>query len=87
VAEDLMTVDEVARRAKLSPKTVRRAIRSGELVAYKLRGRLRIPPQEYLAWVRRAAYVPPIPDTESITPVAPQCGSLAALRRIEGGAA
>jgi excisionase family DNA binding protein len=82
-----MTVDEVADRARLSPKTVRRAIRSGELAAYKLRGRLRIPTQEYLAWVRRAVYVPPIPESESITPVAPPCGSRASLRRIEGGSA
>jgi excisionase family DNA binding protein len=34
VAEDFMTVDEVAKRAKLSAKTLRRAIRSGELAAY-----------------------------------------------------
>lgn len=87
VAADFMTVDEVAGRVKLSPKTVRRAIGSGELVAFKLRGQLRIPPEEYLAWVQRAAYVPSKPEAGPVSPVAPPCGSPAALRRIEGEAA
>lgn len=48
---DLLTIDEVARRVRLSTWAVRRAISRGELVAYKPGGRLRIPIHAVDAWL------------------------------------
>ena len=80
----LLTVREVAERSKLSEKTVRRAIHSGELEAKKLRGCWRIREAAYEAWVDSGDL--PAPRVVVLpTPAAPASrSSLAALRRIEG---
>jgi excisionase family DNA binding protein len=87
VAEELLTVEEVARHAKLSQKTVWREIGRGNLKAYKLSGRWRIRIADCEAWIDRAAYAPEQVDARSHAPATPSRGSLAALRRIEGEAA
>ena len=85
---DLLTVPEVAQLARLSEKTVYRAIRCGELRASKLRGLWRIRRDDYEDWLRGAAYVPetrPVAKSDQAAPSAR--GSRAALRRIESEAA
>lgn len=67
VVSPLLTLEQVCERVQLSPWAVRRAIRRGELVAYKLRGRLRIPAPAVEEWVRASVVEP-----ESVPPVAEQ---------------
>jgi excisionase family DNA binding protein len=60
----LLTVKEVAVACQLSEKAVRRAIDDGELIAIKLRSRLRVTPDDFHAWIvsqreRRTRQVPP----------------------------
>lgn len=40
--EDLLTIPDVARILKMSEKSVRRYIKSGELIAYEIGGKYRI---------------------------------------------
>jgi excisionase family DNA binding protein len=87
VAEELLTVEEVARLAKLSAKTVWREIGRGNLRAHKLSGRWRIRTEDCQGWIDRAAYAPGKVDSRPHVPPSPSCGSLAALRRIESEAA
>jgi excisionase family DNA binding protein len=47
----LLTVKEVAVACQLSEKAVRRAIDDGELVAIKLRSRLRVTPDDFQSWI------------------------------------
>ncbi len=47
----LLTVSDVAETTGLSPNAVYRAIWDGELRASKLRGRLRIQPADFDAWI------------------------------------
>lgn len=47
----LLTLPEVCARVRLSPWAVRRAIGRGELFAYKLAGRLRIPEEALEDWL------------------------------------
>jgi excisionase family DNA binding protein len=47
----LLSVKEIAGACQLSEKAVRRAIDDGELVAVKLRSRLRVTPQDFDAWI------------------------------------
>lgn len=54
----LLTLSEVCARVRLSPRAVRRAIGRGDLVAYKLAGRLRIPEQAVQDWLRAGAIQP-----------------------------
>ncbi len=60
----LLTLEQVCERVQLSPWAVRRAISHGELLAYKLRGRLRIPASAVEDWVRASLIEPDI-----ITPI------------------
>jgi excisionase family DNA binding protein len=46
-----MTVKEVAVACQLSEKAVRRAIDDGELVAIKLRSRVRVSPDAFQEWI------------------------------------
>jgi excisionase family DNA binding protein len=48
---ELLTPDDVARLTGLSAYTIRAAVRDGELAASKLRGRIRIHPDDLAAWV------------------------------------
>lgn len=50
-ATRLLTVREVASTCQLSEKAIRRAIDDGELVAVKLRSRLRVTPDDLQAWI------------------------------------
>lgn len=87
VSAQLLTVAEVAARAAVSAKTVRREIDRGELLATKIGRCLRIPEEAFGAWiadgrVARGATRPASPRASSPGEV----GSLARLRAIEGNA-
>lgn len=82
---ELLTPEDVAQRCHLSVKAVYRAISCGDLPAAKLRGRLRVHPDDLDAWivrsqvrvqVRPACF--PVPS-----PAAPVRATLHALRSIE----
>jgi excisionase family DNA binding protein len=60
----LLTLEEVCERVRLSPWAVRRAIRRGELRAYKLRGRLRIPADSVEDWLQASVVESEIVGTE-----------------------
>lgn len=53
--EALLRVDEVARLARVSTKTVYRAIKSGRLRAYRVGSQLRIPESAVWAWLELEA--------------------------------
>jgi excisionase family DNA binding protein len=46
-----LSADECARRAMLSRKAIYRAIESGELLAFRVRARLRVPEEEFGRWM------------------------------------
>jgi excisionase family DNA binding protein len=46
-----LSADECARRAMLSRKAIYRAIESGELLAFRVRARLRVPEEEFRRWM------------------------------------
>jgi excisionase family DNA binding protein len=46
-----LSTDECARRAMLSRKAIYRAIDSGELLAFRVRARLRVPEEEFGRWM------------------------------------
>jgi excisionase family DNA binding protein len=50
-AATFLSTDECARRAMLSRKAVYRAIASGELLAFRVRARLRVPEEEFSRWM------------------------------------
>jgi excisionase family DNA binding protein len=82
----LLTVREVADRARFSVKTVRRAIERGQLIASKVSGRWLVWESDFLAWIDRGRYVPQSASHASVDPVVPVRGSRAALREIEAQA-
>lgn len=47
----LLTTEDVARLSGFSRKTVRRAIKAGELVASSVRGEYRIWPEDFRRWI------------------------------------
>lgn len=49
--ESLMSIDEVADIVGLSPHSVRRAIRDGQLQAIRLRRSLRVHPDDLARWL------------------------------------
>jgi excisionase family DNA binding protein len=51
LAAIFLSTDECARRAMLSRKAIYRAIESGELVAFRVRARLRVPEEEFSRWM------------------------------------
>lgn len=53
--DELLTVADVARRARLSESTVRRAIRRGDLHAVRLCSRLRVSPADFDRWFMDSA--------------------------------
>lgn len=57
------SIDDVARLTQLAPRTVRRAINDGELVACQLRRQFRIPADALCAWAA-ASVVTPRPAIE-----------------------
>jgi excisionase family DNA binding protein len=46
-----LSADECARRAMLSRKAIYRAIEGGELLAFRVRARLRVPEDEFSRWM------------------------------------
>jgi excisionase family DNA binding protein len=60
---EFMTVAEIAGMVKLHEKVIRRAYESGELRAYKPRGRIRIRRSDVEAWIE-ANQVQPYPVQE-----------------------
>jgi excisionase family DNA binding protein len=61
-----LSADECARRAMLSRKAIYRAIESGELLAFRVRARLRVPEEEFGRWMTA--------DPVSSTPSGPSHG-------------
>lgn len=59
----VLTVDEVAARVRLSPWAVRRAIKDFELDAIKVRGRLRIPCESLDAWLEASRIRPVVAES------------------------
>lgn len=57
-AEQLLSVRDVAEAAQLEAETIRRAIRAGELRASKMRGRLRIRPEDFADWIESTRIEP-----------------------------
>ena len=50
----LLTINEVARREYVSPRTVRRQIENGELPYYRIGRAIRISEEDFAAFLRRA---------------------------------
>jgi excisionase family DNA binding protein len=85
-----LSADECARRAMLSRKAIYRAIDSGELLAFRVRARLRVPEEAFNHWmtadpVSSAPSGPP----EGISPrrPAPASSFRSVLRSVERGEA
>ena len=83
---DALTVAEVAHELRLSEKTVRRAISSGDLVAHKLCAHWRIFRDALDAWVEagRNAAERPVRRPRRVQQLRRQRGSLRALEMAEG---
>lgn len=88
---ELLSPDDAAQIVRLSAYTVRQAIREGELRASKLRGRLRIHPDDLAAWIDqgRLATIKPAARGTAAAPLparsiaAPPAGSTRdAVRRL-----
>lgn len=54
----LLSVADVAIVVGMSEHTIRQAIRDGDLVASKLRGRIRIDPRDVLRWINDSTITP-----------------------------
>jgi excisionase family DNA binding protein len=78
---DALTVAEVAHELRLSEKTVRRAISSGDLVAHKLCAHWRIFRNDVDAWVEAGRNVAerPVRRRRRVYQLSRQRGSLRAL--------
>jgi hypothetical protein len=81
----VLTTQDVARLSGFATKTVLRAIRAGDLVASKVRGKYRVWPADYRRWIdgRRVA---PSPNSSEGAPVPlplPVSGSASRLRALE----
>jgi excisionase family DNA binding protein len=50
-SDSLLSPRQVATRLGLSPRTVRRAIESGDLPGFRLRSRLRVRPDDLEQWI------------------------------------
>jgi excisionase family DNA binding protein len=85
-----LSTDECARRAMLSRKAIYRAIEGGELLAFRVRGRLRVPEAEFGRWMTAdpVSSAPPAPpQPTSVRKPAPAASFRSVLRTIEGGQA
>lgn len=69
---ELLTPDDVARITGLSIHTVRAAVRAGELPASKLRGRIRIHPDDLATWVDENRIHPETTTLERPTQLQPR---------------
>ena len=85
-----LSADECARRAMLSRKAIYRAIESGELLAFRVRARLRVPEEEFSRWMT----ADPVSSTPSGTShgisartPAPASSFRSVLRTVERGPA
>jgi excisionase family DNA binding protein len=67
VNERLLTVCEIAEWARVSERTVRRAIAAGHLLAGRAEGQLRIDPADARQWIFGEAASPTPLSAESIT--------------------
>jgi excisionase family DNA binding protein len=89
-AATFLSPDECARRAMLSRKAIYRAIESGDLLAFRVRARLRVPEDEFRRWmtadrVSRAPSGPP--ESVSARRPAPAGSFRSVLRTAERGQA
>jgi excisionase family DNA binding protein len=85
-ANDALTVAEVARELRLSEKTVRRAIKSGDLVAHKVCAHWRIFRRDVEEWVaagRNVTHLPALRPRHT-RPKPRHRGSLRALETLDG---
>jgi excisionase family DNA binding protein len=67
----VLTTAQVAKFLQISPRTVQRAIRTGELKAHRIRRVYRVNAQDMREWWDKIAFVPP-PKKEEVEPTAPQ---------------
>jgi excisionase family DNA binding protein len=82
----LLSVTEIATACRLSEKAVRRAIDDGELLAVKLRSRLRVTPQDFEKWIsasRRPGSGPMTPQRQR----APRRAPVGTFRSLVGSEA
>jgi excisionase family DNA binding protein len=65
---DLLTLEQVSRRLQVHPRTIRRAIESGELPAVDLpfRGGLRVRSEALDAWFQEHTVAPPRPPLAAL---------------------
>jgi excisionase family DNA binding protein len=85
-----LSPDDCARRSMLSRKAIYRAIEGGELGAFRVRGRLRIPEEEFRRWMT-ADPVRGVPQGAAVPEPsrrpAPEDSFRSVLRTVEGGQA
>jgi excisionase family DNA binding protein len=85
-----LSTDECARRAMLSRKAIYRAIESGELLAFRVRARLRVPEEEFGRWMTAdpVSHAPSGPRQRRSSREPAQAGSFrSVLRTVEGSEA
>lgn len=86
--DGFLTPADAARRSGFSEKTVYRAIRSGALAASRPTAHYRITEADYQGWVSTRLRLPDVSAAVELPePVAPERGTLDALRAIEREAA
>ena len=80
-----LTVDEAAALARCHPRTIRRAVHSGRLRAFRPAGRMLLADPDVRAWIEAHTAAPASPPGRGGThrQRRSQAGSLAALREIE----
>jgi excisionase family DNA binding protein len=86
-AATFISPDECARRAMLSRKAIYRAIQSEELRAFRVRGRLRIPEEEFWRWMTARPISRGAENTRDRKPVrrsAAEGSFRSVLRTVEG---
>lgn len=69
---ELLSVDDVARITGLSMYTIRAAVRAGELSGCKLRGRIRVHPDDLAAWIDESRIQPALDVKGARQVVAPR---------------
>lgn len=95
MSDEMLTPAQIAARTQLSENAVYRAIEAGELVATKLRGRLRVEPDDFEAWklanrvtpkARERRPDPMLEPAKTARPVASGGSFRGQLRGLRGGA-
>jgi len=78
----LLTIPQVAEQCQLSERTVNRAILDGELLAFKLRSRWRIRPDDLAAWIDASSPEPQAPGRLRVSRAIHRNASPHSLRKL-----